>query len=71
MNIQEATPIRLTEEERSVLESMIRSPKTGHGLVIRARIVLLRAAGRSTRSIAKELGTWPGPVSKWRIRFFP
>jgi transposase len=69
MNIQEATPITLTEEERSVLESMIRSPKTGHGLVVRARIVLLAAAGRSTRSIAKELGTWPGPVSKWRIRF--
>lgn len=69
MNIQEATPIELTEEERSVLEGMVRSPKTAHGLVERARIVLLAAEGRSTRSIADELGTWPGRVSRWRIRF--
>jgi hypothetical protein len=59
MNIQEATPIDLTERERSALEAMIRSPKTEHGIVERARIVLL-AAGRSTRSIADELATWPG-----------
>lgn len=69
MNIQEATPIELTEEERAVLESMVRSPKTEHGLVERARIVLLAAEGRSTRSIAAELGTWPGRVSRWRVRF--
>ena len=69
MNIQEATPIELTAEERAVLEGMVRSPKTEHGLVERARIVLLAAAGRSTRSIAAELGTWPGRVSRWRGRF--
>ena len=39
----------------------MRSPKTEHGIVERARIVLLAAQGRSTRSIAAELGTWPGP----------
>jgi transposase len=48
---------------------MIRSPKTEHGLVERARIVLLAAQGRSTRSIAAELDTWPGRVSRWRTRF--
>ena len=69
MNIQEATPIELTEQERSVLEAMIRSAKTEHGTVERARIVLLAAQGRSTRSIASELGTWPGRVSRWRTRF--
>jgi transposase len=69
MNIQEATPIELTEQERSALETMIRSPKTEHGIVERARIVLLAAAGRSTRSIADELATWPGRVSRWRTRF--
>ena len=69
MNIQEATPIVLTEQERSALEAMIRSPKTEHGIVERARIVLLAAEGRSTRSIAAELGSWPGRVSRWRIRF--
>src|SRR5262245_46120622 len=69
MNIQEATPIVVTEQERSALEAMIRSPKTEHGIVERARIVLLAARGRSTRSIASELGTWPGRVSRWRTRF--
>jgi len=69
MRIQEATPISLTEEERAVLEGMVRSPKTEQGLSERARIVLLAAEGRSTRSIAAELGTWPGRVSRWRTRF--
>jgi len=64
MNIQEATPIRLTEEERAVLESMVRSPKTAQGMSERARMVLLAADGRSTRSIAAALGTWPGRVSR-------
>lgn len=36
-------------------------------MVERARIVLLAAEGRSTRSI--ELGRWPGRISRWRIRF--
>lgn len=48
---------------------MIRSPKTEHGIVERACIVLLAAEGRSTRSIADQLGTWPGRVSRWRTRF--
>jgi len=69
MNIQEATPIILSKQERSALEAMIRSPKTEHGTVERARIALLAAEGRSTRSIAAELGTWPGRVSRWRKRF--
>jgi len=69
MNIQEATPIELTEDERLALEAIIRSPKTEHGIVERARIVLLAAKRRSTRSIAAELGTWPGRVSRWRKRF--
>jgi len=69
MNLQEATPIELTKQERSALETMIRSPKAEHGIVERARIVLLAVEGRSTHSIADELGTWPGRVSRWRTRF--
>jgi len=37
--------------------------------VKRARIVLLAAAGRSTRSIAAEVGVQPRIVSNWRRRF--
>jgi transposase len=36
---------------------------------LRARIVLLASNGRSTRSIAGELGTMPGTVSVWRGRY--
>jgi len=68
MNL-EATPVRLTDEERAMLESLVRSPKTEQRLAERARIVLLAARGRSTRSIAAVLGTWPGKVSRWRIRY--
>ncbi len=35
----------------------------------RARIILLAAAGRSTRSIAKEVGVQPRIVSLWRHRY--
>ena len=35
----------------------------------RARIVLLAAAGRNTRSIAKEVGVQPRIVSLWRHRY--
>ena len=68
MNL-EATPVDLTDEERAVLESLVRSPRTGQRLAERVRIVLLAAEGRSTRSIAQALGTWPGRVSRWRIRY--
>lgn len=52
-----------------MLEGTVRSPKTEQGLSDRAPIVLLAAEGRSTRSIALELDTWPGRVSRWRTRF--
>lgn len=52
-----------------MLEHIVRSPSSEHRLVERARIVLLAADGIATRTIASELGTWPGRVSRWRIRY--
>jgi transposase len=52
-----------------VLEARVRAPTTEQRAVFRARIVLLAATGRSTRSIARELVTMPRTVSDWRIRF--
>jgi transposase len=69
MNIQEATPIDLTEAERAVLEGMVRSPKTERRLAERAQIVLLAARGLARRAIHRELGYTIGTVSKWRVRF--
>ena len=52
-----------------MLEACCRSPVTLQRDLKRARIVLLAAAGRSTRSIAKEVGVQPRIVSLWRHRY--
>jgi len=51
------------------LEARCRSPRTLQRDLKRARIVLLAGAGRSTRSIAQEVGVQPRIASLWRNRF--
>ena len=53
--IPEAREVRLSKKDRKVLETCCRSPVTLQRDLKRARIVLLATAGRSTRSIAKEV----------------
>ena len=67
--IPEAREVRLKPKERKVLEARCRAPTTPQRDVRRARIVLLAAEGRSTRSIAEEVGVQPRIVSNWRRRF--
>src|ERR1700757_1844519 len=67
--IPEAREVHLSRTDRKVLEARCRSPVTLQRDLKRARIVLLAAAGRSTRSIAKEVGVQPRIVSLWRHRF--
>jgi len=52
-----------------VLEARCRARNAAQSEVKRARIVLLAAEGRSTRSIANAVGVQPRIVSKWRHRF--
>src|ERR1700759_3180013 len=61
--------VRLKPKIRKVLEARCRAPTTPQRDVKRARIVLLAAEGRSTRSIAEEVGVQPRIVSNWRLRF--
>ena len=67
--IPEAREVRLSRKDRKVLEACCRSPMTLQRDLKRARIVLLAADGRSTRSIAKEVGVQPRIVSLWRHRY--
>src|SRR4051795_7089633 len=67
--ILEAREVHLSNRDRKVLEGRCRSPVTMQRDLKRARIVLLAAAGRSTRSIAKEVGVQPRIVSLWRHRY--
>src|ERR1700686_18 len=67
--IPEAREVRLRRKDRKALEARCRSPVTLQRDLKRARIVLLAAAGHSTRSIAKEVGVQPRIVSLWRHRY--
>src|ERR1700731_400383 len=67
--IPEAREVHLSRKDRKGLEACCRSPVTLQRDLKRARIVLLAAAGRSTRSIAKEVGVQPRIVSLWRHRY--
>jgi len=67
--IPKAREVRLKPKVRKVLEARCRAPTTAQRDVKRARIVLLAAEGRSTRSIAEEVGVQPRIVSHWRRRF--
>src|SRR6266566_4731627 len=67
--IPEAREVHLSRKDRKVLEACCRSPMTLQRDLKRAQIVLLAAAGRSTRSIAKEVGVQPRIVSLWRHRY--
>ena len=66
--IPKAAEVRLTPEDRAVLEARLRAPTSEQRDVRRARIVLLADEGRSTRSIAKIVGVMPRTVSLWRGR---
>jgi Homeodomain-like domain len=63
--IPEAREVRLRRNDRKVLEARCRSPVTLQRDLKRARIVLLAADGRSTRSIAREVGVQPRIVSRF------
>ena len=67
--IPKAREVRLKPKIRKVLEARCRAPSTAQSQAKRARIVLLAAEGRSTRSIAEEVGVQPRIVSNWRRRF--
>src|SRR6202521_1261178 len=67
--IPEAREVHLSRKDRKVLEACCRSPVTIQRDLKRARIVLLAAAGRSTRSIAKGVGVQRRIVSLWRHRY--
>ena len=59
----------LSDEERCVLESVVRKYTSPYVDVIRAKIVLLAAQGMENKEIAERLGTARQIVSKWRKRF--
>ena len=61
--------LRLTEEQRSGLERLARSGKEEYRIVWRARILLACSEDRRIVDIAREFGTRPNTIIKWRDRY--
>jgi transposase len=65
-----AIKLSINTEDRSTLESWIRSGTTEQRLVFRASVVLASISGKKTvEQIAREFGTRPATVHKWLSRF--
>jgi putative transposase len=62
-------PLILTDEARRDLEVFANSRSMPHGLVRRARIILLAADGHSNKAIAAKLGLTKPTVGMWRKRY--
>ena len=63
------SPIVLTEDRRIELESLARRRTGAAGISLRARMILLCAAGESNRQIALKFEVKPHTVGMWRKRF--
>lgn len=62
-------PIVLNKEEEQQLKTIATSRSLPHGLVIRAKIIILSAQGISNKEIAHKLDYSNQSVSLWRRRF--
>jgi transposase len=62
--------IELSESDRVVLDRRVRAYTASHAEVVRAKIVLLAAAGAANVEIARRLDVHVGVVSLWRKRYF-
>jgi putative transposase len=62
-------PLTLAPAEREQLQAWARSRALPHGLVRRARIVLMAAEGKTNTAIAAKLGLTGATVGMWRARY--
>jgi transposase len=63
-----AVAVRLTTKRRRKLEQIVAAGSSPQRLVLRARIVLLAAAGTSNAEIARQLGCSAATARAWRGR---
>lgn len=69
MAVPRAQGITVTVRQRRVLEQVVRASTSPQALVLRARVVLAAAEGRSNRQIATDLGVTRTLVQTWRGRW--
>jgi transposase len=61
-----AVPVTVTEKQRQQLEALVRQRQAPQSVVMRARIVLLAAAGLGVRETAAQLRLGRSTVQRWR-----
>ena len=64
-----APALEVSAEERCKLERLVRTHGTAQQIALRARMILLSAAGLKVGEIAARLGVWRKTVSQWRERW--
>lgn len=69
MGVSSPDVIVLTDAQREELTGLIRAGRTAQRLVLRARIVLMAAAGASNTAIAAAVSSCVDTVRKWRHRW--
>jgi len=61
--------IKLTDEERQILEKLVRRHNTPQQIALRGRVVLAAADGKNNTQIAREFGTNVETPRLWRNRW--
>lgn len=64
-----APPLPVSDEQRSVLEKLMRSQTAAHRDVQRATALVMASDGFANTVIAREVGVSPTTVVNWRERF--
>jgi transposase len=66
---QTATPIVLSQSDRTALEQLVKRPSTAQQVALRAKIILRAGDGLSQGQIARELGIGEAMSRRWRRRW--
>ena len=66
---RQLAPLSLEAETREQLTSLSHSTTLPHSLVLRAKMILASAEGRSNTEVGRRVGASPQAVGKWRRRF--
>lgn len=61
--------ITVTEQQRAILEQIIRRPTSAQRTVMRARIIMAASEGSNNQQIANKQGIERNCVAKWRKRW--
>ena len=64
-----AASLLIPDQEKQILQGLVKAPSTPQGIALRARIVLLAGSGMANYAIAKKLSVGRPTVLLWRRRF--